>query len=177
MKWELRGSEGKLAHGSSRKSRVTANKTLQHLRTFPFLATVPSSITSNPPSPDPIIHQPSMAPHQTPTALQDEERSTGTSPDPSTSSHQLTSPMQQPESRTGNKPSRVDRSDRLCFFYGSLMDSGHIASVLDLAKEPDLRPARIHGYRTMQKGPFPPWCAQTIQPCPAWSTGWMVRQM
>lgn len=63
--------------------------------------------------------------------------------------------MQQPESRTGNKPSRVDRSDRLCFFYGSLMDSGHIASVLDLAKEPDLRPARIHGYRTMQKGPFP----------------------
>ncbi|KAI4223472.1 MAG: hypothetical protein LQ349_007425 [Xanthoria aureola] len=69
-----------------------------------------------------------MAPHQTPTALQDEERSTRTSPDP---------------------------SDRLCFFYGSLMDSGHIASVLDLVKEPDLRPARIHGYRTMQKGPFP----------------------
>ncbi|KAI4099066.1 MAG: hypothetical protein LQ339_006139 [Xanthoria mediterranea] len=96
-----------------------------------------------------------MAPHQTPTALQDEERSTRTSPDPSTSPHQLTSPMQQPESRTRNKPSLVDHSDRHCFFYGSLMDSGHIASVLDLAKEPDLRPARIHGYRTMQKGPFP----------------------
>ena len=63
--------------------------------------------------------------------------------------------MQQPESRTCNKPSLVDHSDRLCFFYGSLMDSGHIASVLDLAKEPDLRHARIHGYRTMQKGPFP----------------------
>ena len=35
------------------------------------------------------------------------------------------------------------------------MDSGNVASVLDLAKEPVLRPARIDGYRTMLYGPFP----------------------
>ncbi|KAL8643511.1 MAG: hypothetical protein Q9226_008319, partial [Calogaya cf. arnoldii] len=45
--------------------------------------------------------------------------------------------------------------DRLYLFYGSLMDSGNVASVLDLAKEPVLAPARIDGYRTMLYGPFP----------------------
>lgn len=48
-----------------------------------------------------------------------------------------------------------DHPDSLCFFYGTLMDSGNIASVLDLTQEPKLTPAHIHGYRTMMNGPFP----------------------
>ena len=48
-----------------------------------------------------------------------------------------------------------DHPDSLCFFYGTLMGSGNIASVLDLAEEPKLIPAHIHGYRTMMNGPFP----------------------
>ncbi|KAL8669980.1 MAG: hypothetical protein Q9168_005459 [Polycauliona sp. 1 TL-2023] len=46
-------------------------------------------------------------------------------------------------------------SDRLCFFYGSLMSSSTLACVLDLAQEPALTRAYIEGYRTMTNGPFP----------------------
>ncbi|KAL8995256.1 MAG: hypothetical protein Q9169_004962 [Polycauliona sp. 2 TL-2023] len=49
----------------------------------------------------------------------------------------------------------LDSSDKFCFFYGSLMDSANIASVLDLAREPVLRAGRIQGYRTLMNGPFP----------------------
>ncbi|KAI4249446.1 MAG: hypothetical protein L6R42_008984 [Xanthoria sp. 1 TBL-2021] len=118
-----------------------------------------------------------MAPHLTPEGLQDEQKSTPTSRDPSTSQmaharaqwhdqrpaektssvrpHQLPSPGQQPEPMAGMKEQHPNESNGVCFFYGSLMDKGNLASVLDLAQEPALRPARIEGYRTMLWGPFP----------------------
>ncbi|KAL8729072.1 MAG: hypothetical protein Q9166_004989 [cf. Caloplaca sp. 2 TL-2023] len=64
-------------------------------------------------------------------------------------------PMQHPESTADVEESSTDDSDRLCFFYGSLMDSGNLAWILGLANKPHLRPARIEGYRTMLWGPFP----------------------
>ena len=45
--------------------------------------------------------------------------------------------------------------DRLCFFYGSLISSSTLASVLHLAQEPNLTRAHIEGYRTIMNGPFP----------------------
>ncbi|KAI4283572.1 MAG: hypothetical protein L6R38_002056 [Xanthoria sp. 2 TBL-2021] len=118
-----------------------------------------------------------MAPHLAPEGLQDEQKSTPTSLDPSSSQvaharaqwadqrpaektqsvipHQLPSPVQQPEPIAGMKEQHPNESNRVCFFYGSLMDKGNLASVLDLEQEPPLRPARIEGYRTMLWGPFP----------------------
>ena len=58
-------------------------------------------------------------------------------------------PSQYPVSLADTEGRDCNESDRLYFFYGSLMDSGNLAWILDLAKEPKLRPARIEGYRTM----------------------------
>ncbi|KAL8911763.1 MAG: hypothetical protein Q9172_007615 [Xanthocarpia lactea] len=64
-------------------------------------------------------------------------------------------PSQYPVSLADTEGRDCNEFDRLYFFYGSLMDSGNVAWILDLAKEPKLRPARIEGYRTMLWGPFP----------------------
>ena len=41
------------------------------------------------------------------------------------------------------------------FFYGSLMDEGQLASVLNLDSPPALRPASVVGYSIKMWGPFP----------------------
>lgn len=46
-------------------------------------------------------------------------------------------------------------SRRLYFFYGSLMNSKRLRSVLNLEDEPVLRPAHIEGFRSMLWGPYP----------------------
>ncbi|KAL9035362.1 MAG: hypothetical protein Q9180_004904 [Flavoplaca navasiana] len=105
-----------------------------------------------------------MASHRTSTGLQQEEEFTQASTDVS-GTHQDSA-----ETTSSMTPTRTtqiiplhgatqeldfDHPDSLCFFYGTLMDSGNIASVLDLTEEPKLTPAHIHGYRTMMNGPFP----------------------
>ena len=41
------------------------------------------------------------------------------------------------------------------FFYGTLMDSSTLAKVLQVAKPPQLRPARVIGYQIRLWGPYP----------------------
>lgn len=123
------------------------------------------------------IHHTRMAPHQTSTGLQDQRDTTPNPPlfsvpkiadGDAQSTNQLATEETSP-SNAQHIPLPNDHSEllseieeahphdpnRLCFFYGSLMDSGNITSVLDLAAEPDLTPACIEGYRTLINGPFP----------------------
>ncbi|KAL8788638.1 MAG: hypothetical protein Q9213_001566 [Squamulea squamosa] len=115
-----------------------------------------------------------MAPEKTISVLKDEGKDISMSPEASikyeeafdlqqypikekspNTKQQYAQPMQYPDPVDGANGLAIDDSDRLCFFYGSLMDSGNLAWVLGLGYEPYLRPANIDGYRTMLWGPFP----------------------
>ncbi|KAL8748444.1 MAG: hypothetical protein Q9184_007297 [Pyrenodesmia sp. 2 TL-2023] len=60
-----------------------------------------------------------------------------------------------PEAEATPKEMPPSERDRLYFFYGSLMDSKHLASILELKDEPSLRPAFLDGFHSMLWGPFP----------------------
>ncbi|KAL8919368.1 MAG: hypothetical protein Q9208_006821 [Pyrenodesmia sp. 3 TL-2023] len=60
-----------------------------------------------------------------------------------------------PEAPTVHTELLPSERARLYFFYGSLMDSKHLASVLGLKDEPTLRPAFLDGFGSMLWGPFP----------------------
>lgn len=53
-----------------------------------------------------------------------------------------------------NRPYNTFRKEHY-FFYGTLMDPGTLAKVLNLRDRPKLLPARVIGYRCMLWGPYP----------------------
>lgn len=63
--------------------------------------------------------------------------------------------MKHPEDMLGMTKPPLHEFDRLYFFYGSLMDSKNLASVLGLTEVPQLREARVEGYRTMLWNHYP----------------------
>ena len=60
-----------------------------------------------------------------------------------------------PESVISGRKWAPRKSDRLYFFYGTLMDSKLLASILGLKSDPQLKPAKVIGFRIKLWGSFP----------------------